>query len=238
MARTAAVRAATGTRVAFLDSDDLWAPNKLERQLASLIARPECRWGYTAFRQVDRLGEPLADERTRRWHPHAGDIFEQLVTHRAEIRTPCVMVDRQLLIEVGGFDESVRSAEDYDLWMRLALRSPVAVVAEPLVDVRRHEQNYSRDWAIAFHGRDRSLAKLAATADLGRRALLRRERARNGAQLVAEHAHRGERLRALRAFLSSAAHSWSYPEWWWRALRAAAGSARRHRQAGRVAQRS
>jgi hypothetical protein len=70
------------------------------------------------------------------------------------------------------------------------------------------------------------------------RALLLRERARNAATLVAEHAHRGERLLALRAFLGTAAYSWSYPEWWWRTLRAAAGSTLRNRHAGRVAQRS
>ena len=222
--RNAAVREATGTHVAFLDSDNLWAPRKLERQIALLTARPECGWSYTAFRQVDRQGAPLAEERTRRFTPHQGDIFEQLVAHTAELRTPSVMVARQLLRDVGGFDEAMRSGEDYDLWMRLALRSPVALVDEPLVDVRRHDHNHSRDWAIAFDGRDRSLAKLQSAVDPRRRALLRRERARNGARLVAEHARRGERLEALAAFVGSAAYSWSYPEWWWRSLRAAAGS--------------
>ena len=134
------------------------------------------------------------------------------------------MVARQLLIEVDGFDENVRSGEDYDLWMRLALRSPVAVVSEPLVDVRSHDRNYSANWAIAFDGRDRSLAKLAAMVGPRRRALLRRERARNGAKLVAEHARRGERLEALGAFVGSVPYSWPYLEWWWRGLRAAAGS--------------
>jgi hypothetical protein len=134
------------------------------------------------------------------------------------------MVARQLLVDVGGFDEAMRSGEDYDLWMRLALRSPVALVDEPLVDVRRHDRNHSRDWAIAFDGRDRSLAKLQSAVDPRRRALLRRERALNGVRRVAEHARRGERREALSAFVGSAAFSWSYPEWWWRALRAAAGS--------------
>ncbi len=222
--RNAAIREATGTHVAFLDSDDLWAPRKLERQLALLRARPECGWSYTAFRQVDHQGTPLPEERARRFTPHEGDIFEQLVGHTAELRTPSVMVARQLLVDVGGFDEAMRSGEDYDLWMRLALRSPVALVDEPLVDVRRHDRNHSRDWAIAFDGRDRSLAKLQSAVDPRRRALLRRERARNGVRRVAEHARRGERREALGAFLGSAAFSWSYPEWWWRALRAAAGS--------------
>jgi glycosyltransferase involved in cell wall biosynthesis len=222
--RNAALREATGTHVAFLDSDDLWAPRKLELQMALLAARPECGWSYTAFRRVDRAGALLPEERTRRWYPHQGDIFEQLVTHTAEIRTPSVMVARQLLIEVGGFDHHVRSGEDYDLWMRLALRSPVAVSAEPLVDVRLHDRNYSANWAIAFHGRDRSLAKLEDAVGPQRRALLRRERARNSATLVAEHARRSERRQALGAFVGSAPYSWRYPEWWWRALRAAAGS--------------
>jgi len=227
--RNAAVREATGTHVAFLDSDDVWAPRKLERQIALLAARPQCRWGYTAFRQVDRLGAPLADERARRFAPLEGDIFEQLVMHTAEIRTPSVIVARPLLLEVGGFDESLPSGEDYDLWMRLALRSPVALLDEPLVEVRRHDRNFSINWAIAFDGRDRSLAKLQAAVGPQRRALLRRERARNGAKLVAEHARRGERLEALRAFAGSASYSWSYPAWWWRALRAAAGSYLRNR---------
>jgi glycosyltransferase involved in cell wall biosynthesis len=218
--RNAAIREAMGTHVAFLDSDDLWAPRKLERQLALLAARPECGWSYTAFRQVDRRGAPLAEEAMRRFIPHQGDIFEPLIFHTAELRTPSVMVTRPLLLEVGGFDERMRSGEDYDLWMRLALRSPVALVDEPLVDVRRHELNHSRDWAIAFDGRDRSLAALQSAVDPARRALLRRERARNGAKRVAEHAHRGERREALSAFLGSAPYSWSYPEWWWRALRA------------------
>jgi glycosyltransferase involved in cell wall biosynthesis len=227
--RNAALREATGTHVAFLDSDDLWAPRKLELQMELLRARPECQWSYTAFRRVDRLGALLAEERTRRWHPHEGDIFEQLVLHTASLRTPSVIVARQLLLEVGGFDENMRSGEDYDLWMRLALRSPVALLDEPLVDVRLHDQNYSRNWAIAFDGRDRSLAKLQSSVGPQRRALLRRERARNGAKLVAEHASRGERREALGAFLGSAPYAWLYVEWWWRALRAAAASTLRNR---------
>jgi glycosyltransferase involved in cell wall biosynthesis len=227
--RNAAIREATGTYVAFLDSDDLWAPRKLERQIALLTARPECHWSYTAFRQVDGHGTPLAEERTRRFVPHEGDIFESLVAHTAELRTPTVMVTRQLLLDVGGFDEAMRSGEDYDLWMRLALRSPVALLDEPLVDVRRHDRNHSRDWAIAFDGRDRSLAKLQAAVDPRRRDLLRRERARNGAKLVAEHVRRGERREALAAFVDSAPYSWPYPSWWWRAARAVAGRYLRNR---------
>ena len=100
---------------------------------------------------------------------------------------------------------------------------------EPLVDVRLHDRNYSRNWAICVLRPGSSLAKLQSAVGPARRALLRRERARNGAKLVAEHAIRGERREALGAFVGSAAYSWRYPEWWWRSLRAAAGSYLRNR---------
>jgi glycosyltransferase involved in cell wall biosynthesis len=59
MVRNAALLRATGEYVAFLDSDDLWAARKLERQIATLRARIKCRWSYTAFLQVDGTGNPL-----------------------------------------------------------------------------------------------------------------------------------------------------------------------------------
>jgi glycosyltransferase involved in cell wall biosynthesis len=220
--RNAALREATGEYVAFLDSDDLWAPRKLELQMAALRERPECQWSYTGFTHVDGATEVIPGIRPRRWRPLQGEIFEQTVTTAAAIRTPTVVATRQLVADLGGFDETLRSCEDYDLWMRLALRSPVALVDEPLVQVRRHESNYSLDWAIAFEGRDRSLDKLQGSVAPRLRPLLLRERAKNGAGLLGEHARRGEAQQVLSALFRTAPYSWRYPEWWWAALRAAA----------------
>jgi len=217
--RNAALRSAVGEFIAFLDSDDLWAPRKLERQLHTLRTRARCRWSYTAFVQVDAHGDPLPEEARRPWVPHEGEIFEQVVTGRASIRTPSVLATRELITQAGGFDEALQSAEDYDLWVRLALLSEAAIVDEPLVLVRRHDENHTREWQSAFAGRDRSLSGRQQLVGPERRALLRAERVSNALRLAVIHAELGDLGHSLRALWDSAPYSWTYKRWWLDGLR-------------------
>jgi glycosyltransferase involved in cell wall biosynthesis len=215
--RNRALQKATGDYVAFLDSDDFWSPRKLQLQLETLRSRTECRWSYTAFTNVDANGVALADEPRRRWMPCEGAVFDRILRGEVSIRTPSVLAERGLLIETGAFDESMRSAEDYDLWLRMALRSDVALLDQPLVCIRHHGENHSGEWTSAYAGQDHTFMKLQSGVDQERRLALRRARTRNALRLASQHAVLRNRIHALRALAGSLGFSWHYAEWWARA---------------------
>ncbi|HEX5460274.1 MAG TPA: glycosyltransferase family A protein [Steroidobacteraceae bacterium] len=142
--RNVALREARGDYVAFLDSDDLWLPAKLERQLASLRASPDREWSYTAAVMVDGSARPLGRSLP---YPKVRDgwIAESLLRGQAAVTQSSVLIRRAALQSVGGYPEDLPVCGDYELFVRLALRSEVDFVAEDLVLVRRHGEHYSND---------------------------------------------------------------------------------------------
>lgn len=215
VARNAALRVARGEFIAFLDSDDLWLPDKLARQLASLRRQPQRHWGYTAFELIDALGRPR-----RRGAPGApgGWILEALLTEQTVIALPSVMVRRALLERLGGFDERLTMCEDDELWLRLAAASEADALAEPLTRVRRHGQHCGDDRTAWRDRRTVFEQALQRNPTPPVRALLRGLRARMSAGLARSEARSGLRRTALLTLLTSAPYSWRYAPWWRGAL--------------------
>lgn len=214
--RNAALREARGEYVAFLDSDDRWMPQKLERQLAALRAHVECHWSYTGYFRIDASGElnsPAGYEQRIR---HRGAIFEHLLMNAVDLWTPAVLVERRLLAQVGGFNEELPVFEDYDLWLRLALQSEIHLIDEPLICVRSHDQHYvPNEKAVSMAAcRHRSLQTVRRfVTDPRLRPLIGRAHARSVLDLANLHATT-DRLGAARTVLSGFTSSWRYGQWW------------------------
>jgi glycosyltransferase involved in cell wall biosynthesis len=216
LVRNAALREARGRYVAFLDSDDLWMPRKLELQLEQLRADPSRPWSYTGFVHIDVAGAPIEDGVADRWAPREGEIFAATITGEAPIRTASiVMAARSILLEAGCFDEALISGQDYDLWMRMAMRHPVAVLRSRLTAVRVHPSSHSSRWPPrALECRDLSLRKMATLAGPEWRSLIGAQRRRNAATLAACYLAQGERGAMVDSMRRSVGLCWHDPRWW------------------------
>ena len=214
-ARNVGISRATGQFIAFLDSDDVWLPEKIERQIEALHASPECRWSYTRFDHIDESGAPMAPIRGGVGRPWCGWILEQMVTEDALVMVQSVLVEASLLHEVGGFDDSPALREDLDLCFRLAARSPVIALEANLLRIRHHAARTTFDLPEVRDWRVNALRKLArSTTDRRLRRLCRRECARELSGLAGVYEWRGQRVEDVGALARAVRYSPLEPRLW------------------------
>ena len=212
--RNAALQAARGEYIAFLDSDDVWLPSKLALQVASLRSHPERGWSHTAFAVIDDSGELLRGAHSRWWPAAEGWILEHLIDMKVVIAIASVMVKRSLLEQLGGFDPEQLACNDYDLWLRLAGLTEIDGVPETLVYKRMHNEPYYQS-TVMFEDLGRALAKLFdAGIDPSLYSTLRRGRTKVATGLARSQVVCGSRRAALRTLVESSPYAWRYPEWW------------------------
>lgn len=135
--RNVAAEAGKGKWIAFLDSDDIWVPEKLDIQLNSLQQSAR-RWGYGGFTLIDEEGMEFTNDSA--YTPFSGWIADRVIAAEAAVSIGSLVVERSLFNEAGCFNTalSLLYREDYDLALRLSLLAAADASPVTLVKIREH----------------------------------------------------------------------------------------------------
>lgn len=162
-ARNFGAKLAETEYLAFLDSDDLWLPQKLEFQIEFMEQSPE--HGFCQTEEI-WLRDGVRVNPMKKHAKPSGQVFEACL-ERCLISPSAVMFRREFFEALGGFDESFEVCEDYELWLRASLASPFQTLEEALIVKRggHADQLSQANWGMDRF-RVRALEKLLAAGGL------------------------------------------------------------------------
>lgn len=145
--RNMGISASKGEWIAFLDDDDIWLPKKIERQLTMLSNHPNALACSCAF----IVNYPFMIKKVRLTPSHIS-LNSLLISNSLGGASVCVCSAR-VVKQMGGFDENLRSAQDWDLWVRLRLMGEIVSINEPLVHYQVHfNYRISNDMSAKYSG--------------------------------------------------------------------------------------
>lgn len=140
-ARNFGIRNATGDYISFLDSDDLWEQEKIDIQLNYLLKKENLSAVISDIKFINKYGDATNRTNISTQIPKEGMILKYLVTN---FQTMCtILMKKQIFNEVGYFDESLTTAEDIDMLMRIASKYQIGIISMPLVLVNNSASGLS-----------------------------------------------------------------------------------------------
>lgn len=158
-ARNAGLGMARGDIVALLDADDIWLPEKLNKQYQALKEEPEAGWAYCNGAVVDQNIKKMYFF-TERWNHTGGMIYEDILLKSLCVPVSSVIIKREVFDHCGLFDPDLKTVEDLDLFLRIARKYKCVYLKEPLFNYRVHNDNLSRKEDRMEAGRLKVLGKL------------------------------------------------------------------------------
>ena len=161
-ARNSGIAACNGDWIALLDSDDEWLPDKLNQQVTAMEQQPLeiCHTDEIWIRNGVQVNQMNKHKK------YGGDIFANCLAMCA-MSPSSILIKKQLIINAGGFDESLPACEDYDLWLRLCADNAVLFVDQPLLKkYGGHADQLSRKHWGMDRFRIQALVKLLQTTTL------------------------------------------------------------------------
>lgn len=147
--RNYGIKKSRGEYIAFLDDDDLWLPEKLEKQVELLDSNKELGLVYSDIYLIDSNGNLREHTYFYRIKPFRGEVFNELLQGNF-IPLSTVVIRQGVLDEVGGFNLRFIIAQDYDLWLRIAEHYSIDYAEAPLAKYRVHGESGLKNTALSY----------------------------------------------------------------------------------------